>query len=448
LTGPGEEPEAQGFDASYYGQNQGELVTVRVPVPKQNAGRSVAPDDVEFITEDYEVVFKGTGASFIPAADSVTVEAGDLSTVTSKVTDATAKESDLTALAISGQTTEITALIAKLNAAKTVTTIGGLRTARTDIQTAYTALKALDSGSRTTAIEGAIDSEIAAVITALDALETSKGTSSGYYYRGTGTATQGYVNVSVPVGTGYKVLLLAGRNHTLLAAGYESSVEIKPNIANIVTINVKTLPLQWNTTATGIGTLNDFTFAVNLADNSISPKSAIEDRYIAIAPNEVGQIAPATDTFTVTFNTAKFTDTLIEAEGGSTLTIQDYKVNLHPRYPGSFDRVSLNPAGKTPGNGPYPLDITNPISFTNVPSTGKLPKVDVDGLVQFELQYYAFGTKDSTGSPWVIRNGLQRSADDTAGTPTGSGNGSYFVVRFGEGSPAQDPTVTIVLDGF
>jgi hypothetical protein len=40
------------------------------------------------------------------------------------------------------------------------------------------------------------------------------------FYRGVGTDADGYVSVAVPVDTGYQVLLLAGYNQTLLAAGY------------------------------------------------------------------------------------------------------------------------------------------------------------------------------------------------------------------------------------
>jgi hypothetical protein len=46
------------------------------------------------------------------------------------------------------------------------------------------------------------------------------------YYRGVGTPTQGYISVAVPPGEGYKALLLAGINRTLVAAAFEDDVSI------------------------------------------------------------------------------------------------------------------------------------------------------------------------------------------------------------------------------
>jgi hypothetical protein len=51
---------SQEFDASYYGQNQGDRVTVKVAVGNgaSNSSRSVDPSNAELFSNFYEVVFK------------------------------------------------------------------------------------------------------------------------------------------------------------------------------------------------------------------------------------------------------------------------------------------------------------------------------------------------------------------------------------------------------
>lgn len=101
------------------------------------------------------------------------------------------------------------------------------------------------------------------------------------YWRGAGTAAQGYISVAVPVfnpdgDDGYDVLLLAGIDRTLLGAGYlgknnstPDPVKIKAGIENIVSIPVTAFPPQWNTAAgnTIVSTdtnINDFEFVASL----------------------------------------------------------------------------------------------------------------------------------------------------------------------------------------
>jgi hypothetical protein len=107
------------------------------------------------------------------------------------------------------------------------------------------------------------------------------------YWRGAGTAAQGYISVAVPVfnpdgDDGYDVLLLAGIDRTLLGAGYlgknnldtngdldPNPVKIKAGIENIVSIPVTAFPPQWNTAANNniapiAPNINDFAFAAAL----------------------------------------------------------------------------------------------------------------------------------------------------------------------------------------
>jgi hypothetical protein len=197
------------------------------------------------------------------------------------------------------------------------------------------------------------------------------------------------------VGGPYEVLLLAGIDYTLLAAGYKDDVTIYEGQENIVTIDTYTLPPQWNTqsetyTHDGKGTpdedddehifasypglntiqrvwemelsiltnmptksTNDFVFEANLTyDNTPVPDLIIVDgdemeRYVNVAPfvtgsaARVGDISPHKDTFRVTFNIAKL-NPLILADQASVpdpethvaprgLTIRDYQVFLRPR---------------------------------------------------------------------------------------------------------------------
>jgi hypothetical protein len=372
VNDPSQEPQES--KAQDIGYNEGDLVTVKVAVPKQTTNRSVNADSVEFFANIYEVVFREVDP---------------------------------------------------------------------------------DTGIAVDVTDGAT------------------------YYRGEGPAVQGYVDVPVKPNKNYDVLLLAGYNRTLLAAGYSNNTTkkgwpIKSGQANLVTIEVKKLPLQWDGSDTIVKdntdkhkSANDFGFAADFTDTDLDIDTDDGNRWITLGGiSEDGTtIDPDLDTFTVLFNIAKL-EQLYLAEGGSTLTIEDHKVVLWPRYVGEFftpvvlsPDVSSNPVIGPSGSGPYKyesIDATSTISFTNVPllksitddpnpgdfvmvPNNKLPAKDIDGVLQFELTYRAFGTEKSKGTPWIIRNGLDRTEDKTPDTSAGS----YFVVKIGAGTPPKDENVTI-----
>ncbi|MDR1301869.1 MAG: hypothetical protein LBK43_05305 [Treponema sp.] len=342
------------------GYNEGDLVTVKVAVPKQTANRSVNAASVEFFANLYEVVFREVNPS-----DGSPIDAGDPTT----------------------------------------------------------------------------------------------------YYRGEATAVQGYVDVSVKPNKSYDVLLLAGYNRTLLAAGYSNNGgngwPIKSGQANQVTIVSNKLPLQWDGSITIAQdttdrhkSTNDFGFSASLTESGYTVAADAGKRWITLGgiDKDGTQIAPATDTFTVAFNIAKLEQLYLAETGGATLTIQDYKVVLWPRYVGEFftpvilsaDTVSGTVIGPTHANPDDPYEYSSiannsTISFTNAVASSKLPNKDIDGVLQFELTYQAFGTKVAKGIPWIIRNGLDRTEDKTPDTSAGS----YFVVKIGAGTPDTDENVTI-----
>jgi hypothetical protein len=171
-------------------------------------------------------------------------------------------------------------------------------------------------------------------------------------------------------------------------------------------------------------------------------------------------IDPSKDIFRVRFNIAKFTPLInadITNQGSSnTLSIAEHNVRLRSRYDNDpFPPVILTPmqvdgsGNATPVGSPYSTN--EYLVFSNNPalSYSRLPNRNVDGVLEFELKYYAFGTPDSGGSPWIIKNGLFRTEDSVAaynadGQPFGRGEGagSYIVVKFGKGW--QNPTTTTV----
>jgi hypothetical protein len=306
------------------------------------------------------------------------------------------------------------------------------------------------------------------------------------YYQGTGTAEQGYVTLSVPVSNSpYAVLLLVGYNQTLLGAGYRpidsnpaTDVYIKANQANTVSVTLKRIQPQWDSKVTdfALGDTNDFQFS-SAPDATIVGVSAT-DRYISLAEDPdfddaVTGITPGTTTFTVKFDIGKLAD-LLDADTNTSgtpkvLTIADYNVRLWARYRGnpknafttvtftgddsSSDGVTATDVVKNGSDG-YKIMVYNdgsndsPVSFTNVIANNhNLPAKDVDGLLEFELKYYAFGTPDSKGRLWIIRNGLTRTTDGTFNvngtTEIGTGTGSFLVVKIGAGSEEQGEEVLV-----
>jgi hypothetical protein len=363
VNDPSQEPQES--KAQDIGYNEGDLVTVKVAVPKQTSNRSVSLDTVEYFTNTYEVVFRELELD----------TNGDV--------------------------------------------VGPL--------------------------------------------------SPAVYWRGDAKADQGYVDVSVLPNKTYDVLLLAGNNRTLLAAGYSDNSNkgwaIKTGQANIVTIEVTRFPLQWNDTELEIGDTTDFGFSADITAFDSNPAVKVGDRYINLAPVTgtlgAGSVASG-DTFTVTFNVGKLAP-LYDAQDGD-LTIQDYKVRLWPRYEGElFTSVPfkddegvgtevLDGDGDGTGvfGGPYLYSTFSDGSTISFTTDGDLPKEDIDGVLQFDLTYYAFGDKLSKGTAWIIRNGRNATEDSTPSAEskgnTGTGPGSYMVVKFGKGSDPRKESVTINYD--
>jgi hypothetical protein len=137
-----------------------------------------------------------------------------------------------------------------------------------------------------------------------------------FYYRGEGNSQLGYVSVSVPIGTGYEVLLLGGINRTLLAADYKDAVEIKVNQANVIDITLTRFPPQWETVTS---TNSDFTFG------GLSVYAVPDKWYI--------QAGKGITDFNLTYKIGKLKP-LFMAEGGSTLTLVEETINLWPRDQG------------------------------------------------------------------------------------------------------------------
>jgi hypothetical protein len=231
------------------------------------------------------------------------------------------------------------------------------------------------------------------------------------------------------------VLLLGGKNTTLLAAGYITGQDILADTANVVTITLKTLPLQWDTTAGNVfapssppdptATTNDFRFEYP----SGTPATInAEKRRIEIPHGTPGSI------FTLKLNTSKFDPLITANTAGGKLTVASYRANLWPRFE---DGAHFGPVLLTTGDLNLPPDA----AVFGTASNGTIPALDIDAVLEFELTYHAYGTPDSHGTAWIIRNGLVRKVDGPAqidgGVPTGKGvdDGSYFVVKIGAGTP-------------
>jgi hypothetical protein len=273
-------------------------------------------------------------------------------------------------------------------------------------------------------IAGPADELTAAVRAAL--VELSKVVpSSSSYYRGEGDPDLGYIKVKVPPGT-YDLLLIGGYELALLAAGFEPFVEIKSGQANAVSVTLSALPPQWDGTAgTSTFSTGDFYFS---GGGNIGGGVSGADRLISITP-----VPDETAVLSVAFNAGKYTGTLIAANNtAGKLTVQKPVVQLLPskalEFP--FNTVNFVPAAALTD-----LD-TTVANSTFTAAAGALPRVDIEGVLVFELTYTAFG--DTTGAtispdaltPWVIRNGINRKADDGKAILGGG-----FAVKIGTGFP-------------
>jgi hypothetical protein len=289
------------------------------------------------------------------------------------------------------------------------------------------------------------------------------------YYRGEAAAGAAAINLWVLPGKTYEVLLLAGKGRVLLAAGYEGTVPIKAGAMNMVTIGLTPVSPQWDTGAKNTYTdSNDFVFMTYsyISVQHKDPALYIRDRYINLAPpgerhNNGPDYQPKEDLFSIEFRVPRL-GPLIAAEGGGQLTITDHHVRLWPRYVGEeFPPVTLQPYYHNKGSSQYnglwtriyaPLVYRSGqdgfIACFEVYRDSTMPTRDVDALLQFDLQYYAFGTPDSGGKAWTIRNGIEDTPDDTpraeAHGTTGTAPGSFFVVKIGRGSPVKKEELTII----
>ncbi|MDR3130777.1 MAG: hypothetical protein LBU18_04455 [Treponema sp.] len=299
------------------------------------------------------------------------------------------------------------------------------------------------------------------------------------YYRGEGGTKDEYITVNVYPGIIYDVLLLAGKEETLLAAGYRGGdpdgayggpVTIKAGEPNEIKITMKPFPPQWKTGTAADNnkfayyddentdptkSANDFVFSVTGLSGNGDETAKIKtvERYIQIGEtmNADGSpgISPAHTIFKVSFNISKL-DPLIAAEAPDAarrLTFAAASVKLRPFY-ADFGEVYLLPSSNVTApeiapsqNGTYifgPPAEKNYISFANsgLPANadaeppvlnGQLPVENVYGFLDFQLDYHAFGTADSGGQLWRIRNGLDKTEDN------GTGDGGSFLVLIGGG---------------
>ncbi|MDR2446019.1 MAG: hypothetical protein LBD58_01810 [Treponema sp.] len=292
-----------------------------------------------------------------------------------------------------------------------------------------------------------------------------------FFYRGEGSADQGYISVAVPAGGRYEVLLLAGYDRNLVGAGYRGShnaspdvVEIKAGRVNEVAIAVEAFPPQWNTKAENeiktYPVVNDFEFEADVIFGAGNDAS-IRDRYIQLGPATglKDAYSPKDLVIKARFNLAKFTPLILadvtNTGSSDTLSIAKCNAQLIPRYIDDyFAPVPLSPVANDPDeegkiDTKSPFSVTEPLSFKG--EAEFLKKRDVDGLLAFELTYYAFGVPESGGIPWSIRNGLNGRAEDDIperdgdGKPTGRGvgAGSRFLLKFGAGSAGSAGSVIV-----
>jgi hypothetical protein len=222
-------------------------------------------------------------------------------------------------------------------------------------------------------------------------------------------------------------------------------VNIESGKANVVAITVQSIPPVWDGTLVISSGNSDFAFSVGNGLSTIT--AGAPDRFITLGSDTVLPVTGST--FSVAFNLLKL-QPLIDAEH-SKLTLQGYNVRLLPRNAAySFSTVNLTlPTASwldTSVPGLYTITVgngggteTETLSFTNVTPTQELPQKNVDGLLDFELTYRAFGSGESAGTTaWIIRNGLNRTEDGGAGTL-----GGRFVVKIGTGTILPDPDVTV-----
>jgi hypothetical protein len=278
------------------------------------------------------------------------------------------------------------------------------------------------------------------------------------YYRGTGTAAAGYISVSVPVQDHYEVLLLAGNDDILLAAGYEDDQNITAGIANDVTINLTTITPQW--TKTNLIASDHFVFAASIANNDGSDSVIVNNAqsYIQVAPYEDpddigedvstnGYLPGAADTFSVTYKSSVLTPLIAASGTADTVYISGYQARLLPVWAKDvLNGVTAIPLAPTTafvdadnGSG-IKLTIPATTGVTVSTTAGALPTKDVDLALDFKLFYSAFGEDTKGFSSWTIKNGINSDKEDD----TVNLDGSIFAVKIGQGTSATETTVRVI----
>jgi hypothetical protein len=222
------------------------------------------------------------------------------------------------------------------------------------------------------------------------------------YYRGVASGGQRYLSVNIPVGTGYKVLLLAGNSTygTLLATAYKGAVDIDLG-RNEVSMAIN--PVIIYPSVSGVPGVITIT---SPSSTTIETSTKNKYRYFAIEKNDAVTVSVTLNAVTST----AFKD-LVDAEGATVFTIVSspksniLKMKTYDSSPGFPDIIESS------------TDTTiNPsAAFTYViPST--LTALDATYLLSFEMKYQAFGTSASEGRIWYITNGLNPSQVDVANT--------------------------------
>ncbi|MDR3130419.1 MAG: hypothetical protein LBU18_02630 [Treponema sp.] len=261
---------------------------------------------------------------------------------------------------------------------------------------------------------------------------------------------------------------------------------ITAGINNVFTINMAPVTPQWNTSANAItsGGATDFAFsAASTSSGGYNITVSLGNRYVHISPgteaepdsgesdNAKKPIPSSSAVFTVKYGLSKLapllaaeksTDSTPTDSGAVTFANRRVRIkaldNKDTKY---FAAIKLDAAtGTSSGDnilhtsGKFTLptsSVTAPyIAFFNSPSgtTDNLPGNNKDGHLLFELDYYAFGTKDSGGELWTIRNGLNSNEDYAslnATDLTGDTDGGAIHLVFGAGDPDEVEYKTVQL---
>jgi hypothetical protein len=278
------------------------------------------------------------------------------------------------------------------------------------------------------------------------------------YYRGTGTPLSrgNSIDVAVPIGNGYTVLLLGGdrETKTLLAVGIKENQQIKANEENLVTISVEKVVLRWDGDTDDISSGDNFAFSGTISGSYAN--ISVTDKVVQFGePDEVGSIG-INDVLKVTVDLSGMMDVAQLDQSSDEPLIQlesDSYISLRPRKNGGkmLDYVPdiESSISYTDGSNTYNNAITTDhggMEFTipRVTAEGKLPNYDVDMVLDIVLRYRAFSDVDDA-IVWTIANGIYGEPDNsTDGSKTVLNGG--IIVRFGKGSSdtGEGETITRV----